>query len=120
MAIKITVNIDRGLTAALSGLSQVRLDAVKRKQATEMLNRARSPGGTPVDSRELLKSSSADADSMGYTKEYAGHVEYGHRQKTRNGVKMVEGQRYLRKNADTQAPIYKADVENQLRRIMGK
>ena len=79
MAIKITVNIDRGLTAALGGLSQVRLDAVKRKQATEMLNRARAPGGTPFDTGELRASSGADGESMGYTKEYAGHVEYGHR-----------------------------------------
>lgn len=117
MAVRIEVKIDRRLTAALDGLSQIRLDAVKRKQATEMLNRARAPGGTPFDTGELRASSGADGESMGYTKEYAGHVEYGHRT-VKGGY--VDGQRYLQKNADTQGPIYKADVENQLRRIMGK
>lgn len=114
---RIEVKIDRRLTAALDGLSQVRLDAVKRKQATEMLNRARRPGGTPFDTGELRASSGADGDSMGYTKEYAGHVEYGHRT-VKGGY--VEGQRYLQRNADTQGPIYKADVEAQLKRIIGK
>ena len=114
---KIEVKIDRRLTAALDGLSQVRLDAVKRKQATEMLNRARAPGGTPFDTGELRASSGADGESMGYTKEYAGHVEYGHRT-VKGGY--VEGQRYLQRNADTQGPIYKADVEDQLKRIIGK
>lgn len=59
------------LEKKLAGLNAIRLEAVVRKQVVQMLNRARQPGGTPVDTGELRKSSSASGDEMGYTAEYA-------------------------------------------------
>ena len=103
--------IDR-LEAELARLNLVKLDAVREKQITEMMNRARA-GGTPVLSGELRNSSGRSKDEFGYTKEYAPHVEYGHR--TKNGG-YVKGQRFLQKNVDTQRPIYKEDLLKQIRR----
>ena len=100
---------------------QVHLDAVRAKQATEISKRAAgplgTPGATPRKEGELRISAHADYNdfSFGYSKEYAGHVEYGHR--TRNGG-FVEGQFYLRTNKETQEPIYKKDVEDQIDKIL--
>ena len=100
---------------------QTRLDAVRAKQVTEISNRAAAalgtPGATPRDTGELRISAHADYNdfSFGYSKEYAGHVEYGHR--TRNGG-FVEGQHYLETNVDIQRPIYKEDAEKQLDKVI--
>ena len=100
---------------------QVHLDAVRAKQVTEISKRAAgplgTPGATPRKEGELRISAHADYNdfSFGYSKEYAGHVEYGHR--TRNGG-FVEGQFYLRTNKETQEPIYKKDVEDQIDKIL--
>lgn len=99
------------LTSKLSALSSVRLEAVVAKQAVQLLQRARSAGGTPVDTGELRQSSRADKNSMGYGAEYAAHVEYGHR--TRSGG-YVPGQYYLRANVEQQAPIFKEDLLKQI------
>lgn len=104
---KITLDGMEELEAELQRLNSVRFDAVKKKQAVQLLNRARQPGGTPVDSGELRQSSSATKDEMGYIAEYAPHVEYGHR--TINGG-YVSGQHFLQKNVDRQKPIYKEDL----------
>ena len=92
------------LSAALKAMSEVRFNAVVKKNVTQMLDAARH-GGTPVDTGELRLS--AYGDEMGYTKEYAPHVEYGHR--TVNG-RWVSGQRFLKANAETQAFIYYQDL----------
>lgn len=94
------------LSAALKAMNEIRFNAVVKKNVTEMLNAARH-GGTPVDTGELRLSSSVYGDEMGYTKDYAPHVEYGHR--TVNG-KWIPGQRFLKANAETQAFIYYQDL----------
>lgn len=108
------------LAAALKRGSQVKLDAVLAKNLTEMHNRAKN-GGTPVDSGELRQSAgmtrpdTADGTGeMGYTKEYAPHVEFGHR--TKNGG-YVPGQYYLKDNLETQMAIFKADLEEAVRKL---
>ena len=101
------------LTNALKALDEVRFDAVVTKNLTQMLNRARAPGGTPFDTGELRKSSNKSGDEVGYIAEYAPHVEYGHR--TRDGG-FVYGQHYLQRNVDTQRPIYRQDLINALRK----
>lgn len=101
------------LTNALKALDEVRFDAVVMKNTTQMLKRARAPGGTPVDTRELQRHTYVQRDEMGYTQEYAPHVEYGHR--TKDGG-FVYGQHYLQRNVDTQRPIYKQDLINALRK----
>lgn len=105
------------LETELQRLSDVSLDAVQTKQLTQMLNRARNRGGahgTPVDTGELRASSKADLaeKEVGYTAEYAPHVEYGHR--TVNGG-YVEGQRFLQANVDRQREIYKTDLRRAIR-----
>lgn len=111
---KITVKDENGLKEELKRLSNLELEAVKKKTLTQMLNRARAAGGTPVDSGDLRKSSRISEDEMGYGMEYAAHVEYGHR--TRGGG-FVSGQHYLKKNVDTQGPIFEQDVLDRIRKI---
>lgn len=109
------------LADKLRSMNEIRFDAVIKKNVAQMLNTARS-GGTPVSTDntrpggphgELRKSSSTYGDEMGYTKEYAPHVEYGHR--TRNGG-WVPGQRFLQKNVDTQRLIYRQDLLNAIKK----
>lgn len=101
------------LEQELEHLNAIRWDAIREKQVTEMLNRARASGGTPVDTGELRESSAASGDEMGYTVEYAPHVEYGHR--TVNGG-FVQGQRFLQANVEAQREIYREDVLKAIRK----
>lgn len=103
-----------GLAAELQRLSQLRFDAVIKKNMTQIYNRGKQDGGTPVDTGELRISLGHKDDIVGYTKDYAPHVEYGHR--TRNGG-FVPGQRFLEKNVNTQKPIFYEDLRKQLRRF---
>ena len=130
--IKITVHGMENIQKVLDGLSSVRLDAIKAKQVTEISKRAAgplgTPGATPRDEGELRISAHADYSdfTFGYSKEYAGHVEYGHkkRKKLKPGKSKaqpppyVEGQFYLRTNKDIQEPIFRQDVENEIDRIL--
>lgn len=104
-------DIDR-LSEELRSMNEIRFNAVIKKNVTQMLNAARS-GGTPVATGELRKSSGTYGDEIGYTKEYAPHVEYGHR--TVNGG-WVPGQRFLKANVDTQAFIYYQDLLKAIRK----
>lgn len=108
------------LEAELVRMNNIRWDAVRKKQLAEMLNRARQPGGTPVSTEEtrpggphgeLRQSSGASDDEMGFTKDYAPHVEFGHR--TKNGG-WVEGQHFLQNNVDIQRQIYRQDLINAI------
>ena len=112
----IKVELDKGdidaLAGALRSMNNNRFEAVVKKNVTQMLNTARN-GGTPVDTGELRISSSTYGDEMGYTKEYAPHVEYGHR--TKDGG-YVPGQRFLKANVDTQSFIYYQDLKNAIKK----
>lgn len=110
------------LEAKLTRMNNIRWDAVRKKQLTQMLNRARQPGGTPVSTEEtrpggphgeLRQSSGASDDEMGFTKDYAPHVEFGHR--TKNGG-WVEGQHFLQNNVDIQRQIYRQDLINAIKK----
>lgn len=103
-----------GLADELQRLSQLRFDAVIKKNMTQIYNRGKQDGGTPVDTGELRISLGHKDDIVGYAKDYAPHVEYGHR--TRNGG-FVPGQRFLEKNVNTQKPIFYEDLRKQLRRF---
>lgn len=86
--------------------------AVKEKNMRAIYSRSQRQGGTPVDSNELRMSAQYRGDQMGYTAEYAPHVEFGHR--LVNGG-YVPGQYYLKRNVDTQRPMYKQDLKNKIR-----
>ena len=127
MSFKISVAGMDELETELRRLNSFRLDAVLLKQATQIYNRARKNadntyGGTPVDTEELrkdvsLSSSQSGGYIVGYTKEYAPHVEYGHRTKD-DGY--VEGQRFLQKNVEKQRDIYMQDLRREIRKGSGK
>ncbi len=122
MKIRLEGDIEK-LVQDLRKLSQVKLDKVCEKNLTELRNRAVN-GGTPVDSGELRLSASVTmpngngaSGEMGYTKDYAPHVEYGHR--TVNG-KFVPGQHYLQSNVEAQQPIFRNDLIEALKKEVSK
>ncbi len=72
------------LQTKLSNLNIIRFEAVVKKQATQIFNRAKQPGGTPVSTkktrpggphgelRESVKIAGSGYDTeVGYTAEYA-------------------------------------------------
>lgn len=120
--IKMSIDGIPALEKELQRLNSIRFDAVEKKQLTQMLNRARQAGGTPVSTEEtrpggphgeLRLSSSTTEDEIGYTKEYAPHVEYGHRT---IGGGFVQGQHFLQNNVDIQRPIYKQDLQKAIKK----
>lgn len=102
------------LAGKLNRLSHVRFEAVVIKSMTQIYNRGKANGGTPVDTGELRMSLGQSGDTVGYAKDYAPHVEYGHR--TVNGG-YVEGQRFLQRNVRAQEPIFRQDLIDQLRKL---
>lgn len=100
------------LSHKLMTKSQTDFAEVGRKNIRDIYSRSQKAGGTPVDSNELRMSAKYRDDEMGYSAEHGPHVEYGHR--TRSGS-FVPGQYYLKKNVDTQRPIYKQDLINKLK-----
>lgn len=111
--IKMRIDGITSLEKELQRLNSVRFDAVEKKQLTQLLNRARQPGGTPVDSGEMRDGSSVTGEEMGYISEYSPHVEYGHR--TIDGG-YVPGQHFLQNNVDIQRPIYREDLLKAIRK----
>ncbi len=107
------------LVDQLQKKSETDFKKVEAKNLLEMRNRAvssQSPssGGTPVDKNELRQSVGVDLNNgiMGYTKDYAPHVEHGHRLK--NGG-YVSGQYYLQSNVNIQQPIFKQDLISKMK-----
>lgn len=118
---------DVPLANDLRRLSRVRFDAVLKKNMTQILTRGKEEGGTPVSTEatrpggphgelkgSLGMSGRGESIEVGYTKDYAPHVEFGHR--TVNGG-FVQGQHFLKRNVDKQRPIFIKDLRNQLRRF---
>ena len=110
------------LAGELRRLSQLRFDAVIEKNMAQIYNRGKrnsktSGIGTPVDTGELRISLGKQRDTVGYAKDYAPHVEYGHRTQ---GGGWVPGQRFLQKNVEAQRTIFKRDLVNQLRGGKGR
>lgn len=109
------------LQKKLKQMNEIRFDAVVAKQAADMVDRAAAShnpdqGGTPYNTGEMLqsinKSGKGIAAEVGYTKEYAPHVEFGHR--TVSGG-WVPGQHFLQNNVDIQRPIFKRDLQETIK-----
>ena len=120
--IKMSIDGIPALEKELQRLNSVRFDAVAELQANEMVDRAtasKNPavGGTPYDTGELMQSvnmyGKGAGSEVGYTKEYAPHVEYGHR--TFGGC-FVQGQHFLQNYVDIQRPIYKQDLQKAIKK----
>lgn len=109
------------LQKKLREMDEIRFDDVVKKQAVDMVDRATashnpSQGGTPYDTGEMLQSINKTGTGLsaevGYTKEYAPHVEFGHR--TISGG-WVPGQHFLQNNVDIQRPIFKQDLKDAIK-----
>ena len=120
--IKVTVKGIPALEKELRRLSGLRFDAVIEKQTVEMVDRGSkshnpAQGGTPYDTGEMIqsigKSGRGYEEEAGYTKDYAPHVEYGHR--TLDGG-FVQGQHFLQTNVELQRPIYRNDLLQEIRK----
>lgn len=112
---KITLVGLEELETELERLNEIKFEAVQKKQLTQIFNRAKNTGsanGTPVDTGALRKSVEKDGDEVGYTEDYATHVEYGH--STVVGG-YVEGQRFLQNNIERQKEIYKTDLRRAIK-----
>lgn len=121
--------IDR-LAKELNRKSEADFEKVRNKSLLQMRDRAvktRVPtmGGTPVDTSELRLSAGVNLNrgEMGYTKDYAPHVEFGHRQevgryvpaiKRRLVQPYVHGQYFLRNNLRIQERYYRKDLTEEL------
>ena len=105
------------LEEVLLSLSKEDFATVRLKQIRDIYDRSQRQGGTPVGNYtgggQLRISAAYRIDEFGYVKEYAPHVEFGHR--TRSGS-FVPGQYYLKKNVDAQREIYKEDLKEAIRR----
>lgn len=111
--------------------AQTRLKAVCMLSAQDILNRGKEDGGmTPFRTGELRQSMAMseidDGAEVGYSAEYAPHVEYGHRQEVGRYVpaigkrlvaSYVEGQRYFQENVNEQGETFKQDITEQLEKM---
>lgn len=117
MAKQVKIEGVEKLAKALFAMSEASFEAVSLKSLAEIYNRGKSDSGTPVDTGELRQSLMKDSESVGYTKDYAPHVEYGHR--TVNGG-FVPGQYYFKHNVDVQKVIFEADLRSELSKAMAQ
>lgn len=85
---------------------------VGKKNIRDIYARSQKPGGTPVKTNELRMSAKYREEEFGYSAPHAPHTEYGHR--TVSGG-FVPGQFYLKRNVDTQRPIYKEELKQKLK-----
>lgn len=116
MKIDITLTGVEKLEKKLKTLNALRFDSVVKKNTVNLFNYMKS-GRTPVDTGELRQSLSHDGkETVGYTKEYAPHVEYGHRTV---GGGWVPGQYYLKKGVDHQREIYRQDLIDAIKKEGG-
>lgn len=118
--IRIVFQGDEALVRKLIEKSATDFKRVEKKTILQMRDRAvksqdPSQGGTPVDSNELRLSAtvSPEADTFGYTTDYAPHVEYGHR--TLDGG-FVPGQHMLQTNVNLQRPLFREDLIQEMRK----
>jgi len=133
MAIRLEFNDPDNLLGKLYEASSIDFDEVVNKTLAEMWNRGLGSGigGTPVSTEstrpggphgELRQSMKVDPSkgsaggALYYSKEYAPHVEFGHR--TRNGG-YVSGQRFLYANVEEQEPILLNDLAERIRKVLG-
>ncbi len=96
------------LERALEAKSAIMYEAIVRANLAEIYRRGKG-SGTPVRTGELRQSLlyEPQREIVGYVKEYAPHVEYGHR--TRGGG-YVQGQHFLQKNVEQQEASFKSDI----------
>ena len=117
----VTVSGAQKVLDAFNRISDVDAWSILRATARDILNRGKEPGGTPVRTGQLRISLGYSEDAFGFTvgylKEYAPYVEYGHR--TRTGG-FAPGQFYLKRNVEAEMPVVKQRVENAVKKAVDK
>lgn len=122
---KFTTNLDgvEELERELGRLHNLDITSIRKRQLVEIFNRGKRntpvglyPKGSYRKGGQLRKSLKMTKDEVGYSKEYAPHIEYGHR--TINGG-FVQGQFFLKENVDEQREIYIKDLKSLLRNRRG-
>lgn len=104
------------LEKKLKKLNALRFEAVVKKNTVQLFNYMKS-GHTPVKTGEMRQSLQQDGKgTVGYTKEYAPHVEFGHRT---IGGGWVPGQFFLKQGVIHQREIYRADLINAIKKEGG-
>ena len=112
------------LAKALKQKRETDFKRVEGKNLMQMRDRAVSSsdpsrGGTPRASGELRLSARVDLNRgfFGYTKDYAPHVNYGHRL-VRGGrtIGYVKGQNFLGANVNIQRRIFREDLVREMRK----
>lgn len=115
--IRMTISRD-DFSVAADRIRKIDYQKIINNNLTEIFNRGKdrgtpkNKGRTPFKTGELRMSLGKSGDEVGYDKDYAPHVEYGHR--TKNGG-YVEGQHFLQLNADAQRKTYENDVLNAIK-----
>ncbi len=103
------------LAKALYVKSEIDFEEVCLKNTTRLFNAAKK--NTPTDTGKLKDSlrmtppAGSDSGEVGYTREYAPHVEYGHR--TVCGG-YVQGQHFLQRSLEEVQPQFLADCKKEL------
>ena len=111
---RITVEGTGELNAKLSKLAKTDFEQSIKRAAADVYNMGQTK--TPKKTGELRQSMAVNRNSsteyeVGYAKEYAPHVEYGHR--TRNGG-YVEGQYFLKDMIESEESRFFEYVRDQI------
>lgn len=116
MKIDVQVTGTDPLEKKLQELNSFRLEAVIIKNTTDLWNYMKPH--TPRKTGQLMNHLFAQPKEglVGYTPEYAPHVEYGHR--TVYGG-YVQGQHFLHDGVNRQREIYKRDLLNAIKKEGG-
>lgn len=136
--IKISLEGVQPLLNRLESLRQIKAEGLALQAATQIRERAlhnknTTRGGTPVDTGELRQTAILGKIPhgyyVGYIKEYAPHVEYGHRQNVGQfvpaiGARLVRswvpGQHFLRDNVRIQEPLLIEATKKAIKKELGK
>ncbi len=125
MSIDITLDAD-DFTAKLTDLQELRVDTAIKRVVNEVAEHLRAT--TPKDTSELVgsirQSVKGGEGEIGYTKEYAPHVEYGHRQNVgqyvpklgkRLKAPFVEGQHFFSREMEATRRVLKKRIQDLLK-----
>lgn len=110
------------LEAKLKHLSDANLGEAAKRAATDIYNMGQTR--TPKKTGELRTSMAVNqinenAYEVGYAKEYAPHVEYGHRV-VRNGTQVgyVEGQYFFKAMVEEEKPVFSEYLKEKIEEAM--
>ena len=109
--------IAKGQTERYMGIGKKSIRAIYTRGKRQLYQNGAVPasGGTPYISTELVQSLQYSGEETGYVKDYAPHVELGHRV-VRNKVEVgyCEGQFFFKKNVDYERPLFYAALKEEL------